>query len=168
MDDAGRIKQKQESADTVLKTEEGGERPSFPADTSIAQETAENKGNDGTLKKNVRYQLSEADELTKLRDEQQRLDEQRRDLKEERSAWLGSGAVKEIEAKKKALGIFSAEAKAYRDSEEYQNYLAKRKDYNARMAQLEDQSAVLNGRTKEAGARMQQQNAKKGLSLIHI
>lgn len=70
--------------------------------------------------------------------------------------------MKEIEAKKKALGIFSAEAKAYRDSEEYQNYLAKRKDYNARMAQLEDQSAVLNGRIKEAGARMQQQNAKKG------
>ena len=69
--------------------------------------------------------------------------------------------MKEIEAKKKALGIFSAEAKAYRDSEEYQNYLAKRKDYNARMAQLEDQSAVLNGRIKEAGARMQQQNAKK-------
>lgn len=162
LDDTGHIKQKQESADTVLKTEEGGERPSFPADTSIAQETAENKGNDGTLKKNVRYQLSETDELTKLRDEQQRLDEQRRELKEERSAWLGSDAVKEIEAKKKALGTFSAEAKAYRDSEEYQNYLAKRKDYNARMAQLEGQSAVLNGRIKEAGARMQQQNAKKG------
>lgn len=162
LDNTGHIKQKQESADTVLKTEEGGERPSFPADTSIAQEAAENKGNDGTLKKNVRYQLSEADELTKLRDEQQRLDEQRRELKEERSAWLGSDTVKEIEAKKKALGIFSAEAKAYRDSEEYQNYLAKRKDYNARMAQLEDQSAVLNGRIKEAGARMQQQNAKKG------
>jgi hypothetical protein len=162
LDNTGHIKQKQESADTVLKTEEGGERPSFPTDTSIAQETAENKGNDGTLKKNVRYQLSEADELRKLRDEQQRLDEQRRELKEERSAWLGSDTVKEIEAKKKALGIFSAEAKAYRDSEEYQNYLAKRKDYNARMAQLEDQSAVLNGRIKEAGARMQQQNAKKG------
>ena len=162
LDNTGHIKQKQESADTVLKTEEGGERPSFPADTSIAQETAENKGNDGTLKKNVRYQLSEADELRKLRDEQQRLNEQRRELKEERSAWLGSDTVKEIEAKKKALGIFSAEAKAYRDSEEYQNYLAKRKDYNARMAQLEDQSAVLNGRIKEAGARMQQQNAKKG------
>lgn len=162
LDNTGHIKQKQESADTVLKTEEGGERPSFPADTSIAQETAENKGNDGTLKKNVRYQLSEADELRKLRDEQQRLDEQQRELKEERSAWLGSDTVKEIEAKKKALGIFSAEAKAYRDSEEYQNYLAKRKDYNARMAQLEDQSAVLNGRIKEAGARMQQQNAKKG------
>ncbi len=162
LDNTGHIKQKQESADTVLKTEEGGERPSFPADTSIAQETAENKGNDGTLKKNVRYQLSKADELTKLRDEQQRLDEQRRELKEERSAWLGSDAVKEIEAKKKALGTFSAEAKAYRDSEEYQNYLAKRKDYNARMAQLEDKSAVLNGRIKEAGARMQQQNAEKG------
>lgn len=145
-----------------MESEDSGSSESKISNQSIAQETAENKGNDGTLKKNVRYQLSEADELTKLRDEQQRLDEQRRELKEERSAWLGSDAVKEIEAKKKALGIFSAEAKAYRDSEEYQNYLAKRKDYNARMAQLEDQSAVLNGRIKEAGARMQQQNAKKG------
>ena len=49
----------QESADTVLKTEEGSERPSFSAGTNIAQETAENKGNDGTLKKNVRLQLDE-------------------------------------------------------------------------------------------------------------
>ena len=134
------------------------------SDTSIAQETAENKGNDGALKKNVRYQLSEADELTKLRDEQQKLDEQRRELKEERSAWLESDAVKEIEAKKKALGIFSAEAKAYRDSEEYQSYLAKRKDYNARMTQLDDQSAALDDRMKAAGARMQQQRAAAGKS----
>ena len=145
-----------------MESEDSGSSGSKISNQSIAQEAAENKGNDGTLKKNVRYQLSETDELTKLRDEQQRLDEQRRELKEERSAWLGSDAVKEIEAKKKALGTFSAEAKAYRDSEEYQNYLAKRKDYNARMAQLEGQSAVLNGRIKEAGARMQQQNAKKG------
>lgn len=132
------------------------------SDTSIAQETAENKGNNGTLKKNVRYQLSETDELTKLRDEQQQLDKQRRALKEERSAWLESDAVKAIEAKKKALGIFSAEAKAYRDSEEYQNYLAKRKDYNARMAQLDDQSAALDDRIKAVNARMQQQRAAEG------
>ena len=150
------------SGGTHVESEDSRSRLPDGSKESIAQEAAENKENDGTLKKNVRYQLSEADELTKLRDEQQRLDEQRRELKEERSAWLGSDAVKEIEAKKKALGIFSAEAKAYRDSEEYQNYLAKRKDYNARMAQLEDQSAVLNGRIKEAGARMQQQNAEKG------
>ena len=132
------------------------------SDTSIAQETTENKGNNGTLKKNVRYQLSETDELTKLRDEQQQLDKQRRTLKEERSAWLESDAVKAIEAKKKALGIFSAEAKAYRDSEEYQNYLAKRKDYNARMAQLDDQSAALDDRMKAVNARMQQQRAAEG------
>lgn len=132
------------------------------SDTSIAQETAENKGNNGTLKKNVRYQQSETDELTKLRDEQQQLDKQRRALKEERSAWLESDAVKAIEAKKKALGIFSAEAKAYRDSEEYQNYLAKRKDYNARMAQLDDQSAALDDRMKAVNARMQQQRAAEG------
>ena len=68
LDNTGHIKQKQESADTVLKTEEGGERPSFPADTSIAQETAENKGNDGTLKKNVRLQLAAPVEVDTQKD----------------------------------------------------------------------------------------------------
>ena len=53
LDDAGQIKQKQESADTVLKTEEGGERPSFPAKNSIAQENAESKGNSEPVKKSV-------------------------------------------------------------------------------------------------------------------
>ena len=47
LDDAGRIKQKQESADTVLKTEEGGERPSFPANKIITQ-------NDAPVKKDIR------------------------------------------------------------------------------------------------------------------
>ena len=46
-DDAGQIKQKQESADTVLKTEEGGERPSFPANKIITQ-------NDAPVKKTIR------------------------------------------------------------------------------------------------------------------
>lgn len=58
LDDAGQIKQKQESADTVLKTEEGGERPNFPAKNSIAQENAESKGNSEPVKKSVRFQLS--------------------------------------------------------------------------------------------------------------
>ena len=71
-----------------MESEDSGSSGSKISNQSIAQEAAENKGNDGTLKKNVRYQLSEADELTKLRDEQQRLDEQRRELKEERG---GSG-----------------------------------------------------------------------------
>ena len=51
LDDAGRIKQKQESADTVLKTEEGGERPSFPANKIITQ-------NDAPVKKNIRFQMA--------------------------------------------------------------------------------------------------------------
>ena len=95
-----------------------------------------------------------AEGLEVLRNEQRQLVEQRRELEEERSAWLESDAVKEIEAKKKALGIFSAEAKNYRDSAEYQNYLAKRKDYNSRLAQLEERSAALGDRMREAGERM--------------
>ena len=51
LDDAGQIKQKQESADTVLKTEEGGERPSFPANRIITQ-------NDAPVKKNTRFQMA--------------------------------------------------------------------------------------------------------------
>lgn len=68
LDDAGQIKQKQESADTVLKTEEGGERPSFPAKNSIAQENSESKENSEPVKKSVRFQLSAPVEVDKNKD----------------------------------------------------------------------------------------------------
>ena len=118
------------------------------SDTTIAQ-------NDAPVKKNVRMQIAEADEVEKLSAEQQALSEQQKALKEERTAWLESAEVKAVEAKKKALGNFSAEAKAYRESEEYQSYIAKRKDYNSRLAQLEEQSAALGDRMREAGERLQ-------------
>ena len=68
LDDAGQIKQKQESADTVLKTEEGGERPNFPARNSIAQENAESKRTDEPVKKSVRFQLSAPVEVDQNKD----------------------------------------------------------------------------------------------------
>ena len=58
----------QESADTVLKTEESGERPSFPAKNSIAQENAESKGNSEPVKKSVRFQLSAPVEVDQNKD----------------------------------------------------------------------------------------------------
>ena len=58
----------QESADTVLKTEEGGEHPSFPAKNSIAQENAESKGNSEPVKKSVRFQLSAPVEVDQNKD----------------------------------------------------------------------------------------------------
>ena len=58
----------QESADTVLKTEEGDERPSFPAKNSIAQENAESKGNSEPVKKSVRFQLSAPVEVDQNKD----------------------------------------------------------------------------------------------------
>lgn len=65
LDDAGRIKQKQESADTVLKTEEGGERPGFPANKIITQ-------NDAPVKKNIRYQrVEQADREAKQNQQRQ-------------------------------------------------------------------------------------------------
>lgn len=58
LDNEGHIKQKQESADTVFKTEEGGERPGFPAKASIAQDAGESKENNEAVQKTVRFALS--------------------------------------------------------------------------------------------------------------
>lgn len=126
------------------------------SDTTIAQTSAKSKENNAAVQKNVRYQLAEQDELAKLRTEQQQLTKQRSALKEERSAWLNSAKVQRIEAKKKALGVFSAEGKAYRDSAEYQDYLAKRKEYNSRLAALEERDSALTEQMKAANERLQQ------------
>lgn len=126
------------------------------SDTTIAQTSAKSKENNAAVQKNVRYQLAEQDELAKLRTEQQQLTKQRSALKEERSAWLNSAEVQRIEAKKKALGVFSAEGKAYRDSAEYQDYLAKRKEYNSRLAELEERDSALTEQMKAANERLQQ------------
>ena len=126
------------------------------SDTTIAQTSIESKENNAAVQKNVRYQLAEQDELAKLRTEQQELTKQRSALKEERSAWLNSAEVQRIEAKKKALGVFSAEGKAYRESEEYQDYLAKRKEYNSRLAALEERDSALTEQMKAANERLQQ------------
>lgn len=126
------------------------------SDTTIAQTSAKSKENNAAVQKNVRYHLAEQDELAKLRTEQQQLTKQRSALKEERSAWLNSAEVQRIEAKKKALGVFSAEGKAYRDSAEYQDYLAKRKEYNSRLAALEERDSALTEQMKAANERLQQ------------
>ena len=149
-DDAGKLTKKEDTPThlpmDVRSTHASAQEVS--SDTTIAQ-------NDAPVKKNVRMQIAEADEVEKLSAEQQALSEQQKALKEERTAWLESAEVKAVEAKKKALGNFSAEAKAYRESEEYQSYIAKRKDYNSRLAQLEEQSAALGDRMREAGERLQ-------------
>lgn len=162
-DDAGKLTKKEDTPThlpmDVRSTHASAQEVS--SDTTIAQ-------NDAPVKKNVRMQIAEADEVEKLRTEQQALSEQQKALseqqkalKEERTAWLESAEVKAVEAKKKALGNFSAQAKAYRESEEYQSYIAKRKDYNSRLAQLEEQSAALGDRMREAGERLQARaNAK--------
>ena len=157
----------QESADTVLKTEEGDERPSFPAKNSIAQENAESKGNSEPVKKSVRFQLSDGsagtvDELAALQKESRELEHQQNALKTERTNWLNSAEVQEIEAKRKSLGLFSAEAKEFKASEEYQAYLAKRKDFNQRGAELENRIGEVNNALREAHAKLEtQRNEQK-------
>lgn len=157
----------QESADTVLKTEEGGERPSFPAKNSIAQENAESKGNSEPVKKSVRFQLSDGsagnvDELAALQKESRELEHQQNALKTERTNWLNSAEIKEIEAKRKSLGLFSAEAKEFKASEEYQAYLAKQKDFNQRGAELENRIGEVNNALREAHAKLEtQKNEQK-------
>ena len=145
----------QESADTVLKTEEGGERPNFPAKNSIAQDSAESKRTDEPVKKSVRFQMSAPVEVDTLKKEADVLEQQRRELKDERNRWINSEEVKAIETKKKALGNFSAEARAYRESAEYQSYLEKRKEFNQRGAELDDRIGEVMERIRKANAQME-------------
>ena len=144
------------SGGTHVESEDSRSRLPETSNQSITQSTVESKENNAAVQKKVRYQLAEQDELTKLRTEQQQLTKQRSALKEERSAWLNSAEVQRIEAKKKALGVFSAEGKAYRDSAEYQDYLAKRKEYNSRLAALEERDSALTEQMKAANERLQQ------------
>ena len=144
------------SGGTHVESEDSRSRLPETSNQSITQSTAKSKENNAAVQKNVRYQLAEQDELAKLRTEQQQLTKQRSALKEERSAWLNSAEVQRIEAKKKALGVFSAEGKAYRDSAEYQDYLAKRKEYNSRLAALEERDSALTEQMKAANERLQQ------------
>mgnify|MGYP002765204978 CR=1 FL=1 len=122
---------------------------------SIAQDSAESKGNGEAVKKNIRFQLSAPVEVDTPKKEADALANQRRELKDERNRWMNSEEVKAIEAKKKALGIFSAEARAYRESAEYQSYLEKRKEFNQRGAELEDRISAVNDQLREANAQLE-------------
>ena len=151
----GKITKKENSLTSVFKTEQGGEAPKLFSKSSIAQDTAESKGNGEAVKKDARMQLSEPMEVDTLKKEADVLANQRRELKDERNRWMNSEEVKAIEAKKKALGIFSAEARAYRESAEYQSYLEKRKEFNQRGAELDDRIGEVTERIREANAQLE-------------
>ena len=155
--DASRLPEasRESSLTTVLKTEQGDEAPKLLSKNSIAQENAGSKGNSEPVKKNVRMQLSEPMEVDTLKKEADVLANQRRELKDERNRWMNSEEVKAIEEKKKALGNFSAEARAYRESAEYQSYLEKRKEFNQRGAELEDRISAVNDQLREANAQLE-------------
>lgn len=167
--DASRLPEasRESSLTTVLKTEQGDEAPKLLSKNSIAQENAESKGNSEPVKKSVRFQLSDGsagtvDELAALQKESRELEHQQNALKKERTNWLNSAEVKEIEAKRKSLGLFSAEAKEFKASEEYQAYLAKRKDFNQRGAELENRIGEVNNALREAHAKLEtQRNEQK-------
>lgn len=167
--DASRLPEasRESSLTTVLKTEQGDEAPKLLSKNSIAQENAESKGNSEPVKKSVRFQLSDGsagtvDELAALQKESRELEHQQNALKTERTNWLNSAEVQEIEAKRKSLGLFSAEAKEFKASEEYQAYLAKRKDFNQRGAELENRIGEVNNALREANAKLEtQRNEQK-------
>lgn len=167
--DASRLPEasRESSLTTVLKTEQGDEAPKLLSKNSIAQENAESKGNSEPVKKSVRFQLSDGsagnvDELAALQKESRELEHQQNALKTERTNWLNSAEVKEIEGKRKSLGLFSAEAKEFKASEEYQAYLAKRKDFNQRGAELENRIGEVNNALREAHAKLEtQRNEQK-------
>ena len=96
-----------------------------------------------------------AEGLDVLQTESRQLERQRRELKEERASWMDSDEVKAIEAKKRSYGIFSAAGKEYRAGEEYQNYLAKRKEFNQRGAELDDRVGEVTERIRKANAQLE-------------
>ena len=107
-------------------------------------------------------QIKQKDELAVLQKESRELEHQQNALKTERTNWLNSAEVKEIEGKRKSLGLFSAEAKEFKASEEYQAYLAKRKDFNQRGAELENRIGEVNNALREAHAKLEtQRNEQK-------
>ena len=150
--DASRLPEasRESSLTTVLKTEQGDEAPKLLSKNSIAQENAESKGNSEPVKKSVRFQLSDGsagtvDELAALQKESRELEHQQNALKTERTNWLNSAEVKEFKA-----------------SEEYQAYLAKRKDFNQRGAELENRIGEVNNALREAHAKLEtQRNEQK-------
>ena len=96
-----------------------------------------------------------AEGLDTLQKESKALEQQHRELKEERASWMDSDKVKAIEAKKRSYGIFSAAGKEYRAGEEYQNYLAKRKEFNQRGAELDDRIGEVRERIRKANAQLE-------------
>ena len=149
----GTITKKESGLTSVLKTEQGGDAPKLLSENSIAQTSDESKRTDEPVKKTVRFQLSESQKnLSKLQKESRDLESQRRALKEERTNWMESREVKAIEEKRKAYGLFSAEGKAFKASEEYQNYLEKRKEFNRRGAELESRIGEVNDKLRQAQA----------------
>ncbi len=158
----GTITKKESGLTSVLKTEQGGDAPKLLSENSIAQTSDESKRTDEPVKKTVRFQLSESQKnLSKLQKESRDLESQRRALKEERTNWMESREVKAIEEKRKAYGLFSAEGKAFKASEEYQNYLEKRKEFNRRGAELESRIGEVNDKLRQAQA--EAENARQAV-----
>ena len=64
----GKITKKENSLTSVFKTEQGGEAPKLFSKSSIAQDTAESKGNGEAVKKSVRFQMSAPVEVDSQKD----------------------------------------------------------------------------------------------------
>ena len=64
----GKITKKENSLTSVFKTEQGGEAPKLFSESSIAQDSAESKGNSEPVKKSVRFQLSAPVEVDSQKD----------------------------------------------------------------------------------------------------
>ena len=64
----GKITKKENSLTSVFKTEQGGEAPKLFSESSIAQDSAESKRTDETVKKSVRFQMSAPVEVDSQKD----------------------------------------------------------------------------------------------------
>lgn len=100
-----------------------------------------------------------AEGVDALKAESRELAKQKRENTNARNAWMDSESVKRIEAQRKQYGLFSPEAKAFKASAVYQEYLNQRKAWDAKGEALSQRIAQTDEKLKAAEARLDARKA---------
>ena len=107
----------------------------------------------------------ETENPKRLEMEVDRLNEQKRALREERTQWEKGEETRQLEearAEAKKHGLFSAEFKAFKATPAYQAWVEQRKAFNSRGAELEAQIGEIQEQMRQAASRLKERrNAQK-------
>ena len=111
---------------------------------------------------NKRYHISMESESQKIRRQIEGYDAQieslkveREEVKKQKEEWEASEEVerfKEKEKEAKKHGLFSAEFKAFKETEEYKNWVKKRKSFNSKIVEIDHTIELLRTQVAELGS----------------